>query len=805
MRFEILVFLLTFWLFPFSLHASPDSYFLGSSKADITPSSGTPLAGYGRYRGKPTRGHHDPLFVRALALSHDDQTFLFVSADLVLIDEELRSEILKKIKSKAPFNEEQLILTATHTHTGAGAIGGRFWERFIMGKFQKDVFETITNKIAQAALEALNEKIPVVPEYAETRIDEMIENRMDEKLRFPAKLKVLRFKKENGAVAGTMLFMAAHPTMAPAAEGLFSADFPGVLSEKLEKAHPETIALFINGAAADLRPHTEHFEDRFERLKVYGNSLAEKVLKLPFSSASLEGPWRSAIQRVRLPRTQIRLGWFKVPSLLGNRVFPTKTYFQALRMGKFLFVTFPGEASAEIGFEVEKAALSRSFTPFFVGYAHDFIGYMVPRRYYRGRRQYESQVSFYGETLEWFFQEKAGALMDLLLTEKEKKVIYAPAELQKHNEISVLRVSGNVYHAGYEEGRLLKADIQKGVDEIYTYFRKELPIPLLNRLVIAVIANRAWKQMEPHLTYEEYLSIKALAEGAEVSFKKLKQIHAMPEIYPALCANGAYWGKATAEGNLIAIRNLDWNRQMGIHRHAAVKWVQIAGRQAYANIGYVGFAGVLSGMNEKGISVGQIGAISSDETMKGTPMPFMLKRILENASSLEDIDAMFQRYSRTRGYNYVFSDALNRRAMAVEATAHHVSVFWENDPRESAIPYALTLENAVFRADPALDPEIRNLQTASGGDPKKKGLEFPKGSAYEIRYLKHGQLIKTHYGKITPDIARSIAKEIAPGSNIQSVVYSYPEFFVANAKDNLRAVDTSYSAFSFSDLRDKSS
>ena len=96
---------------------------LGVSKKEITPAFGTPLAGYGRYRCKPTSGTHDPLFARALTLSHGDKTFIFVSLDLVLVDEALRTAILKKIKQRTHFKDEQLLLFATHTHTGSGTIG----------------------------------------------------------------------------------------------------------------------------------------------------------------------------------------------------------------------------------------------------------------------------------------------------------------------------------------------------------------------------------------------------------------------------------------------------------------------------------------------------------------------------------------------------------------------------------------------------------------------------------------------------------------------------------------------------------
>lgn len=794
---SLLLFLILFFpLVPLpSIFAADEGVYLGAAKVEITPPVGTTLAGYGKRRGKPSTAVHDPLFARAVALKRGTETLVFVSADLVLIDEELRQAALKKIRRTTSLRDEQFMLFATHTHSGAGAVGGRFWERFIMGKFRREVFEKVTDGIAGAVLESLEENIPVTAEYGETRIDGLVENRMDEKLDAPDRLKILRFKETGGKVVGLFLFMAAHPTILPASNLEISADFPGVVTRLVEKDSPEAVALFMNGAAADLRPKTGEFENRFDRMEAYGFALAEEVKKISLGKVSFDGPWQGKIQKVKLPRTKIRKGWLRAPSWLGNRFFPRKSYFQAARLGRFLFLAFPGEIGSEIGRDIERGAQARFLTPLFAGFANDYIAYVIPRRYYRDQSHYESQASFYGPKIDWFVQKQADLLMDSLLTAEEREISAPRGGMVYKEGLPVLKLQGDPYWLGHEEGRLLKKEIRRGMDDIFRYLRSELPLPLFNRLLIHYSISRAWRQMEPFVSYDEYQQMKGIAEGSGISFRKIRYLHALPEVYPTWCTNGAYWGPATRDGRLIAIRNLDWNRKMGIHRHAAVKFIHTPGQKKYVNIGYYGFAGVLSGMNESGISVGQIGAASADETMKGVPMPFLLKRVLEESDSVEDAVTIFKRSDRTRGYNYVIADARRKEAVVLETTRHHIALFRDNDPAESSIPYALRVENAVFRGDPALDPAIRDLQLASKGDPKKTGLEMPAGSAYEIRYRKHGELVQKNYGRIDPEMAKSMAREIAPGSNIQSVIYAFPDFWVANAKDDLKAAETEYVRF----------
>ena len=772
---------------------------VGFGKSEITPPSGTPLAGYGKRRGKPSTGVHDPIYSRAIALTKESQTFVLVSADLVLIDAKMRKEVLEKLQKQHALPAENFLLMATHTHSGSGAIGGRFWERFIMGKFKKKIFEQVRQGIVQAASQALQNQTNASAQYAETRIDSLIENRMDEKLNIPARLRVIRFKSEN-KILGTLVFMAAHPTLLPASHLELSADFPGVLTQTLETKDPNSVAIYMNGAAADLRPKTKPIEDRLDRMKDYGSSLAEKVNTLTFENLSLDGLWKGSIRKARLPKSRVRAGFVPIPSMVGGRVFPRHAQFQALRLGKVLFLGFPGEIGSEVGREIEREAQNKLFDPFILGYANDYVGYIVSRRHYLDKNQYESQASFYGEKMEWFIQKQVAELTDQLMTAEELSKAFPAGNLKWQEGIAVLKLRGNAYHVGYEEGRLLKENIREGYDDIFRYFRKELIVPLAGRIIINTLLDRAWKKMEPYISYREYSQLQGLSDGSGIPFRKIKRIHAMPEVYPTWCTNGAYWGDATQNQRLIAIRNLDWNRHIKVHEHAAVKKIEMPGQETYINIGYYGFTGLLSGLNEKGISVGQIGATSADESMEGLAMPFLLKRVLQDSSSLDEAIAIYKRNPLTRGYNYIVADAIRKKAVAIEATQNYLAIFRDYAPKESDISYALRVHNAVFRGDTALDPTIRDVQIASKGKPDIPGPEKPAGSAYEIRYLKHGNLVKKHYGKINPEIAQQMALEIAPGSNIQSVVYAYPEFFVANAKGDLRAAETDYVRFDLNEI-----
>jgi len=165
--------------------------------------------------------------------------------------------------------------------------------------------------------------------------------------------------------------------------------------------------------------------------------------------------------------------------------------------------------------------------------------------------------------------------------------------------------------------------------------------------------------------------------------------------------------------------------------------------------------------------------------------------VLAESDNLDKAVAIVQTATRTGGCNYLFADAQAKKAVALETTHSRCAVFWVN--KEPKGQFAVPVENAIVRSEFALDPAVRDFQVACRGNPSKPGVESPEGSGgYDIGYRKQGLLIRQFYGAIDPDGAMAIARAIAPRNNIQSVVYAYPQMWVANAEGRRPAVEGTY-------------
>lgn len=366
-------------------------------------------------------------------------------------------------------------------------------------------------------------------------------------------------------------------------------------------------------------------------------------------------------------------------------------------------------------------------------------------------------------------------------------------------DLPVLYLRGTPYEMGYQHGSLLRNEVRASVKNILAYADRQVGVPGLGRLWARRALDRAWRRMKPYVPERTLEEMEGLADGAGISIRDLQRVHALPELTSAACASFAAAGPATVDGKLIQIRNLDWAIQSDVQRYAALFVHHPVRGHAFVNIGWLGFMGVISGISDRGISVSEIGAESAEAGLDGVPMPFLLRRVLEDSDGLKEAVEILRAGPRTVGYNYLFADAGAKQAVALETNRNRCAVFWMG--QEPQVSSAVGVPDALFRSDWALDPDVRDRQLACRGDPKQPGLELPAGStAYDIRYRGQGLLLQQFHGRIDPEVAMAIAATIAAKNNIQSIVYAYPQLWIATARGRRSAAQEGYQGFDLKDL-----
>ncbi len=311
------------------------------------------------------------------------------------------------------------------------------------------------------------------------------------------------------------------------------------------------------------------------------------------------------------------------------------------------------------------------------------------------------------------------------------------------NSIDVIYLWGNPYDMGYAHGSMLKEKVRSFFD-VFTDAMKNLGGVSDEEL------DRVYGLMEPYIPEEYKEEMRGLADGADVPLDLVHRVHIIPDLSEFHCTFFAAWDSATKDGKLYQIRALDYEMRAHIQDYPAIIIYDPEGGIPFANIGWVGFIGVVSGISSAHIAVSEIGESFGDEheTLEGEPMPFLLRDILQKDDSLDKAVERIKNANRTSSYLYCVGDAELGEARSFETAADFCKVY-----DDSSLPLD-RIEDVVYTS----------MGMDSGWNSKVYNFLNPK------------------HRHIDADVAMDLMKTLGTG-NLHSVAYNVTdlEIWVANA------------------------
>ncbi len=181
--------------------------------------------------------------------------------------------------------------------------------------------------------------------------------------------------------------------------------------------------------------------------------------------------------------------------------------------------------------------------------------------------------------------------------------------------------------------------------------------------------ERAYARLQPYIPPRHLAETRALAQTLGVDAATVEAVNVFPEMFH--CSGFALFGKATRDGKLYHGRVLDYMTEIGLQDAATTFIVSVDGKIPFANIGYAGFIGSVSGMNAKAISLGEMGG-RGEGNWDGVPMATLMRRALEECSTLDEVMDLWKTSKRTCEYYYVFADGNTNRAVGVAAVPESI-------------------------------------------------------------------------------------------------------------------------------------
>ncbi|HUT60071.1 MAG TPA: neutral/alkaline non-lysosomal ceramidase N-terminal domain-containing protein [Phycisphaerae bacterium] len=264
---------------------------IGFAKSDITPRVGVELCGFGPYCCRHSVAVRDRLWARAMAVEHGGTQVLLVSCDLISVDLPITRRVRRIVSDATGIAPEAIMVHCTHTHSGPATSLHIGW-----GAVDEPYVETLPQRIARACIEAAGRMEKAALSHAEAPCEGIALNReydrdappLEEVLRDtwrPAKPEltdttchVLR-ADAGGRTIGFVSCFGCHPVVCCAEGRHIHGDFCGVATNLLEREHPGSVGLFLQGALGDVNTCVVHKPEKesLEALDVIAARYANAV------------------------------------------------------------------------------------------------------------------------------------------------------------------------------------------------------------------------------------------------------------------------------------------------------------------------------------------------------------------------------------------------------------------------------------------------------------------------------------------------------------------------------------------------
>lgn len=255
-----------------------------------------------------------------------------------------------------------------------------------------------------------------------------------------------------------------------------------------------------------------------------------------------------------------------------------------------------------------------------------------------------------------------------------KEGVHGAGSLRYINDVPVLTLSGTPAEIAEQHATLAKdalrplLDTPKGVLEGFG----------VNYSVVLPVATVAAKGMASNGPERYRTEMDELAKVAGVDAGLLYIGNSLVELRRmGGCSAFIVEPAQSATGQMLFGRNFDFPTFGVLDKYSCVMIVRPNGLHAFASVTVPGFVGVVSGINDQGLSIATLDVYSSSDgsskfDLRGVPLALTYRRILEECSTVEQAQKLLEGTPRTTFMNLAVCD--RESAVIFELTPKSVGV-----------------------------------------------------------------------------------------------------------------------------------
>ncbi|MDD6252534.1 MAG: C45 family autoproteolytic acyltransferase/hydrolase [Candidatus Cryptobacteroides sp.] len=291
-----------------------------------------------------------------------------------------------------------------------------------------------------------------------------------------------------------------------------------------------------------------------------------------------------------------------------------------------------------------------------------------------------------------------------------------------------IRVAGNASERGEAMGKLipdlLEAQEKAFVDKLYEIvpaeaYRRFLMyfIYIFNRRLGENVADEFREEIR---AMSEYCTHKYDAYGTpyerQMQYHSAHDIgHVMQDYMLVGCTSFAVWGDESADGELLVGRNFDFYMGDEFAGRNMVLVERPDSGYAFISVTWPGMTGVLSGMNECGLTVSINASKLETPKMSATPVSILSREILQYASNIEEAMTIASFRKTFVSESLLISSVEDGKAVVIEKTPSEISLF-DPSAKDSSIHRLICTNHYQSELFSERRENLANLEMSDSGE-----------------------------------------------------------------------------------------
>ena len=373
--------------------SSTSSHWLGGWAAvNVTPAQPAELVGYSP-RG-PYTFVQDSSHVKALTLSNGKSSIAWLNYELLIVHPQLAEQV-RTGAQKAGISLDQLIFTATHTHSGMGGYMPGMVGSLAFGGYDEQVVKQLVAGSVRALQTAIASQDTVTIAYKKTSVSDLVSNRFVKGGPTDPFVRQVLLQRKDGQKASFITYSAHATALSSKFMGL-SGDYPAFLTERLEEDEVD-FALFAAGTVGSHRPLTQG--NTPEQVNAYALAIDTR-LSADTSAVALQGAalLRTSKLQIDLGEPQLRISndlrlrpWL-FRTLLGEM----PAYLDISQVGNILFISSSGELSGVFYEAWDALAEEKGLYLVVTVFNGSYVGYITPDELYDAKFHEVREMNWFG-------------------------------------------------------------------------------------------------------------------------------------------------------------------------------------------------------------------------------------------------------------------------------------------------------------------------------------------------------------------------------------------------------------------------